>query len=70
MEEAKQAEHTCPHCGGDKFGRPNDVPATTGGWHGGVMLAWGQYAGAHLVKIVARRCEDCGHIVNVDLPWD
>lgn len=61
---------TCPACGVEGFGRGDDVPVTTGGWHGDVKFAWGRYAGVHMVRIMARRCPGCGHVEVIDPEWD
>ncbi len=62
--------HACPECGGGNFGRSDDRPVTTGGWHGGVRFDWGSYAGVHMPRTTAKRCEDCGHEVTIDPEWD
>jgi hypothetical protein len=69
-ESNKATEHTCPDCGGENFGVHDGVPVTSGGWHGGQHYSWGQYAGVHMPRCDGKRCEDCGHEVEVDADWD
>jgi hypothetical protein len=66
----KVSPHNCPECGGDNFGVGNGVPVTVGGWHGGQRFTWGQYAGVHLPLCTGKRCEDCGHTVDIDPDFD
>jgi predicted nucleic-acid-binding Zn-ribbon protein len=70
MNATETKEHECPKCHKDSFGRYNQVPVTIGGWHGGVRVAWGRYAGVHMTRFTAKRCEDCGYTESVDPNWD
>ena len=63
-------QHTCPKCKADAFGYYNEVPVTTGGWHGGLRFDWGRYAGVHMTRCTGKRCEACGYEEPVDPDFD
>ena len=58
----------CPKCHCDDFGTGNGEPVTVGGWYGDRQFNWGRYAGIHMVRLTAKRCPDCGHIWQRDVP--
>lgn len=70
MTKTETNKHTCPKCKADTFARHNDVPVTTGGWHGGLHFTWGRYAGVHMPCCTGKRCETCGYTEDVDPDFD
>jgi hypothetical protein len=40
------------------------------GWHSDRRYAWGRRGGVNAIRLIARRCADCGHVHAVDPEWD
>lgn len=59
-------ETTCPKCGSGNFGVKGPEPVTVNGWYGGVEVMWGHVGSVRVPRVVAKRCEDCGHREPVD----